>query len=155
MNLFNSYSSLIKSSGAGDKVCALLDLMPPPPGTGSSQVLAHAHEHDSPTGREQCSISLLDVHFRYPSRPEQRVLNGINLQIPVGKTVALVGPSGKLLANQTPASPIRSAHSFCCCNEGCGKSTILALLQRFYDPTCGSVVINGVDLSMIDIKAHR
>lgn len=52
------------------------------------------------------------VTFRYPSRRDVQILNGLNLEIEAGKTVALVGPSG------------------------CGKSTILQLIQRFYDCTC-------------------
>jgi hypothetical protein len=115
MNLFNSYSSLIKSSGAGDKVCALLDLMPPPPGTGSAQVLSHMQGHGaSNSDHEQCTIFLRDVHFRYPSRPEHRVLNGLSLKIPVGKTVALVGPSGKFYVLDVLSDEVSNSS---CCNR--------------------------------------
>mmetsp|Transcript_6219 Transcript_6219/g.9143 ORF Transcript_6219/g.9143 Transcript_6219/m.9143 type:complete len:1448 (-) Transcript_6219:149-4492(-) len=58
---------------------------------------------------------LKDVNFAYPTRPNARVFNQINLTIPRGKTVALVGSSG------------------------CGKSTIVQLLERFYDPTAAEV----------------
>ena len=130
MNLFNSYSSLIKSSGAGDKVFALLDRSPPAPATGSSAVQSCegcvVSPKDSPL-----SIQLQNVEFSYPSRPEHPVLSGLNLTIDRGKTVALIGSSG------------------------CGKSTIVGLLQRFYDPKEGRVLINGVDVQSLDIKAHR
>ncbi|XP_055388386.1 LOW QUALITY PROTEIN: ATP-dependent translocase ABCB1-like [Condylostylus longicornis] len=61
-----------------------------------------------------------NVHFHYPSRPEKQIFNGINLHIPAGKTVALVGGSG------------------------CGKSTIIQMVQRFYDPDEGEILIDGV-----------
>jgi ABC-type multidrug transport system fused ATPase/permease subunit len=129
MNLFQSYSSLIKSSGAGDKVFGLLDRSPPSPATGSRTVqscVGRAPEKDA-----SLSITLDKVHFSYPSRPGHPVLTGLDLTIGQGQTVALVGPSG------------------------CGKSTIVGLLQRFYDPTKGRVLINNVDVQSMDIKAHR
>ncbi|CAK9187746.1 unnamed protein product [Ilex paraguariensis] len=59
------------------------------------------------------NIDIRDVHFAYPSRQEKIILQGFSLSIPAGKVVALVGSSG------------------------CGKSTILSLVTRFYDPTKG------------------
>lgn len=56
------------------------------------------------------NIRLSNVTFRYPARKDVQVLNGLNLEIKAGQSVALVGPSG------------------------CGKSTVLQLIQRFYDP---------------------
>ncbi|SNS31863.1 ATP-binding cassette, subfamily B [[Luteovulum] sphaeroides subsp. megalophilum] len=67
-------------------------------------------------------ISFEGVRFRYPARPEVSALDGIDLVVRPGETVALVGPSGA------------------------GKTTILQLLLRFYDPQQGSVRIDGVDL---------
>ncbi len=60
--------------------------------------------------------------FRYPARPEVSALNGVSLRVAPGETVALVGPSGA------------------------GKTTILQLLMRFYDPQMGAVRMDGVDL---------
>ncbi len=68
------------------------------------------------------AVSFEDVHFHYPTRPGQQALEGVSLQVRAGETVALVGPSGA------------------------GKTTILQLLMRFYDPLKGSVRIDGVDL---------
>lgn len=76
-------------------------------------------------------VELRDVHFSYASRPDQPVLHGINLKIPAGQFCALVGPSGA------------------------GKSTIFSLLERFYRPTSGSVVINGVDITRQTGTAFR
>ena len=67
-------------------------------------------------------ITLRDVSFRYPARPETSALDGVSLTVAAGETVALVGPSGA------------------------GKSTVLQLLMRFYDPQQGSVFLDGVDL---------
>ena len=63
-----------------------------------------------------------DVTFRYPARPEVSALKGVSLVVRPGETVALVGPSGA------------------------GKTTILQLLMRFYDPQSGAVRFDGVDL---------
>jgi ABC-type oligopeptide transport system ATPase subunit len=61
-------------------------------------------------------VKFKQVEFFYPSRPNIRVLQGINIDVLKGQTVALVGQSG------------------------CGKSTCIQLLERFYDPVSGSVV---------------
>ncbi|XP_067628798.1 ATP-dependent translocase ABCB1 isoform X2 [Eurosta solidaginis] len=76
-------------------------------------------------------IELRDVSFRYPSREEVQILNKLNLKIQRGHTVALVGSSG------------------------CGKSTIIQLVQRFYDPQEGGVYFNDVDLKDLNITWLR
>jgi len=75
------------------------------------------------------NISFKDVVFTYPTRPDNRVLKGLNLEIEAGKTVALVGPSGG------------------------GKSTTVALLERFYDPLSGTIELDGINLK--DINVHH
>ena len=137
MNLFNSYSSLVKSSGAGDKVFEMLDRMPAPPGTGNPNVITSQQPDNSDSGGQgdvrQCrsSVQLADVRFTYPTRPTHEVLRHLNLSIPAGSTMALVGSSG------------------------CGKSTIVSLIKRFYDPESGLILIDGKDLRSVDIKEHR
>ncbi|KAL4754305.1 hypothetical protein BDW72DRAFT_138250 [Aspergillus terricola var. indicus] len=76
-------------------------------------------------------IEFQDVHFRYPTRPEQPVLRGLNLTVKPGQYVALVGPSG------------------------CGKSTTIALLERFYDAIAGSILVDGKDISKLNINSYR
>jgi ABC-type multidrug transport system fused ATPase/permease subunit len=128
MNLFQSYSSLIKSSGAGDQVFALLDRRTPPPGLGdNAEATAEEEDRDSPS----TSLKFDKIVFRYPSRPEHKVLDGLDWEVAAGQTVALVGSSG------------------------CGKSTVLNLLQRLYDPSAGRVLINGVDLRLRNLIDYR
>jgi ATP-binding cassette subfamily B protein len=66
------------------------------------------------------------VTFRYPSRPEAKALDGFALDVRPGETVAFVGPSGA------------------------GKSTTFQLLLRFYDPTAGRILIDGIDIAAAD-----
>jgi ATP-binding cassette subfamily B (MDR/TAP) protein 1 len=76
-------------------------------------------------------IELRDVHFRYPTRPEQPVLRGLNLTVSPGQYIALVGASG------------------------CGKSTTIALLERFYDPLAGGIFVDGKEISSLNINDYR
>ncbi|CAI0543540.1 unnamed protein product [Linum tenue] len=71
------------------------------------------------------------VSFTYPSRPDAAVLTDFNLRVDAGRTVALVGASGS------------------------GKSTAIALLQRFYDVTGGAVKVDGVDIRTQNLKWMR
>ena len=67
-------------------------------------------------------IAFEDVHFAYPARPDVVALDGVTLTIAPGETVAFVGPSGA------------------------GKTTIIQLIQRFYDPASGRITLDGADL---------
>jgi ABC-type transport system involved in Fe-S cluster assembly fused permease/ATPase subunit len=68
------------------------------------------------------TIRFENVHFQYPSSQDRAILKGATLEIPQGKTVAIVGSSG------------------------CGKSTILRLLYRFYDPQQGNITVGGYNV---------
>ncbi|KAM0903400.1 hypothetical protein ACQ4PT_018635 [Festuca glaucescens] len=72
-------------------------------------------------------LELYQVCFSYPSRPSVQIFRDLSLRIPPGKTVALVGESG------------------------CGKSTVIALLERFYDPDSGMVMLDGVDIKNLKV----
>ena len=84
-----------------------------------------------PAARLNGAISIRDLHFVYPSREKIEICKGYNLSINVGETVALVGRSG------------------------CGKSTIMNLLLRFYDPVSGSICIDNVNIKELNIKYLR
>ncbi|XP_004297067.1 PREDICTED: ABC transporter B family member 11-like [Fragaria vesca subsp. vesca] len=76
-------------------------------------------------------IELRDVYFSYPTRPNEQLFNGFSLSIPSGSTAALVGQSGS------------------------GKSTVISLIERFYDPQAGEVLIDGVNLKEFQLKWIR
>lgn len=82
---------------------------------------------ESPIGE----VSMTDVDFNYPGRPDLPALRGFTLNVRPGETVALVGPSGA------------------------GKSTVFRLLLRFYDPQSGNVSVDGVDVREADPVAVR
>ncbi|XP_023544154.1 ABC transporter B family member 9 isoform X1 [Cucurbita pepo subsp. pepo] len=79
----------------------------------------------------QGDIELKDVYFRYPARPDVQIFSGFSLSVPCGTTAALVGQSGS------------------------GKSTVISLLERFYDPDSGEVLIDGVNLKKFKLKWIR
>nr|GFB11992.1 ABC transporter B family member 15-like [Tanacetum cinerariifolium] len=76
-------------------------------------------------------VEFKNVKFAYPSRPESVILKDFNVKVPAGRTVALVGGSGS------------------------GKSTIIALLQRFYNPQVGEISVDGVRIDKLQLKWLR
>ncbi len=83
------------------------------------------------SARRLGQIAFEDVTFHYPSRPGISALDGVSLSVAPGETIALVGPSGA------------------------GKTTIIQLLQRFYDPQKGRILFDGVDLQEMDREDFR
>uniref|UniRef100_A0A8C3CKD6 Bile salt export pump n=1 Tax=Cairina moschata TaxID=8855 RepID=A0A8C3CKD6_CAIMO len=77
------------------------------------------------------SIEFLNCKFTYPSRPDIQVLKGLSVAVKPGQTLAFVGSSG------------------------CGKSTSVQLLERFYDPEKGSVLIDGHDTKKVNVQFLR
>lgn len=76
-------------------------------------------------------IEINGVIFQYPSRPDTRVLDDFTLDIPAKQTTALVGVSGS------------------------GKSTIIGLLERWYDQSDGSILLDGVDIRTLNVRWLR
>ncbi|XP_073002722.1 putative multidrug resistance protein [Typha latifolia] len=77
------------------------------------------------------TVEFNGVEFAYPSRLENPIFVNFNLTVPAGRTVALVGSSGS------------------------GKSTVIALLERFYDPLGGEILLDGVDIKRLKLKWLR
>ncbi|EEQ28875.1 multidrug resistance protein 1 [Microsporum canis CBS 113480] len=76
-------------------------------------------------------VKLNALEFAYPSRPDTQVLNGLDLNIPAGKTTALVGASGS------------------------GKSTIVGLLERWYDQAAGTILLDSINIQELNIAWLR
>lgn len=76
-------------------------------------------------------VEFKHVEFAYPSRPESIIFKDFSAKIPAGRTVALVGGSGS------------------------GKSTVISLLQRFYDPLGGEILLDGVAIDKLQLKWLR
>ncbi len=85
----------------------------------------------APASPVRGAIAFDNVVFRYPSRPATAALDGVSLEIAPGETVALVGPSGA------------------------GKTTVIQLLLRFYDPDSGRITLDGTELSTMNRHAFR
>jgi ATP-binding cassette subfamily B (MDR/TAP) protein 9 len=156
-NLLNSFTSLIKSSGAAAKVFEFIDRVPAYHGDANRTVVtatiagggapeplpekpvggrssggedggggAAAEEENGAKAMVGMDVVFRDVQFSYPARPEAAVLRGLSFQASVGEVVALVGSSGS------------------------GKSTCFHLLEHFYEPQIGEVLLNGKPAAEID-----
>lgn len=110
-----------RAAGAAERLFELLSI----------ESLISAPEKPVDTSTLKPKLSIENISFNYPSRPEQRALNDLSLDIEEGKSLALVGPSGA------------------------GKSTIFELLQRFYDPSVGQITFDGIDIRDLDPKQLR
>ncbi|KAK7157430.1 hypothetical protein R3I93_008803 [Phoxinus phoxinus] len=110
--------SIAKARGAAYEVYKTID-MPRPIDSSSKE----GHKPDHVKG----DIEFKNINFNYPSRKDVKILQGVNLKVPHGKTIALVGASG------------------------CGKSTTIQLLQRFYDPDSGEVTLDGHNIRSLNV----
>ena len=113
---------LQRAAGATERLFELLAIEP--------AIRAPAHPVALPVP-PQGTVSLTDVTFHYPSRPDAAALHGFSLDVAAGEKVALVGPSGA------------------------GKTTVFQLLLRFYDPQSGTVYVDGIDAKDVDPAALR
>ncbi|MBL4587549.1 MAG: ATP-binding cassette domain-containing protein [Flavobacteriales bacterium] len=116
------YAQIQKAIGAAERILELIDEKPEPYKLSDQQ-----EKQPAVSG----SLKFQNVQFRYPSRPDISVLNGVSFDANNGETIALVGPSGS------------------------GKSTIASLVLRFYDPDSGSILIDGKEIKEYDLKFLR
>ena len=122
-SLSESWGDLLRGAGAASRLHELMSATP--------DILPPAVPVPIPVTTNGARLTFADVHFHYPTRPDQAALNGVSLDIAPGETVAVVGPSGA------------------------GKTTLIQLAQRFYDPDQGVVRLNGVALPHADPAAAR
>jgi ATP-binding cassette subfamily B protein len=118
--LSQSWEQLQEAAAGAERVAELLD--------EESDVLDKPDAMELP-GRVRGDIAFRDVSFRYAQG--HTVLEGINLEIPAGTVVALVGPTGV------------------------GKTTLASLIPRFYDATHGSITVDGRDLRDVTLRSLR
>lgn len=114
----------------------LIELLNAQPGIQSGSItvpaMSHAAVGDGQSAAHSgAEIQFDSVNFNYPSRPDEQALNNLTFTVKPGQTVALVGPSGA------------------------GKTTVLQLLLRFYDPQLGSIRMNGVPLPELKLSSLR
>ncbi len=115
------WSQLQRAAGAMERLAELLSIAPE----------IHSPQRPQTFPSAPLSLTVKDVRFAYPGRPDLEVLTGLDFRVNAGETVAIVGPSGA------------------------GKSTLFQLLLRFYDPASGRIEINGVDLRDLDLAELR
>lgn len=113
------YSVFQSGAAAADRVYGLLDRQP--------EIVDPPEPRPMPSGDIELAFNNIDFHYS----PEQPILQGFNLCIKPGESLAIVGPNG------------------------CGKSTLANLIPRFYDPVSGSVTISGVDLRDFKLRDLR
>ena len=94
-----------------------------------TKIDAELHGNSAPA--VQGAFDMKDVKFEYPTRPDVPVLRGMSFSVKPGKTLALVGESG------------------------CGKSTVVSLIQRFYDVRTGTIDFDGENLKQMDLQELR
>ena len=116
------YAQIQKAIGAAERILQIMDEEPETYEIGKASETMTAISG---------ALKFDGVHFRYPTRPDISVLNGVSFEANQGETVALVGPSGS------------------------GKSTIASLVLRFYDPDSGKVTIDGIDSKEMGLEFLR
>ncbi|CAE7267844.1 ABCB25 [Symbiodinium sp. CCMP2592] len=126
--LGNVLNQLIRSSSAAERVFSLMEASRPDgPNDGPPRRAVMEVTRESVQGH----LQLRDIYFHYRSRPATLVLQGVHIDMPPGTTTALVGKSGG------------------------GKSTLIHLLMRFYDPTAGEIFLDGRSMTTLSSRSVR
>lgn len=121
--LAEQFVQIQKTVGAVDRVLELIE--------SKDLENENAYATDTKSPFQNGSIEFKHVKFAYPTRDNFEVLSDLNLDIPAGKTLAIVGPSGA------------------------GKSTLVQLLYRFYSPTSGHLLLNNLPIEAFDLMEYR
>jgi ATP-binding cassette subfamily B protein len=116
------YGELQRAAGSATRLLELLEV---------TSVIKQPDQAKAISAAQDWAIEFNQVNFFYPSRPDTPALKNINLKLPKGKIIALVGPSGA------------------------GKTTLFELVQRFYDPRQGQVSFNGTDITELKLSDLR
>jgi ABC-type multidrug transport system fused ATPase/permease subunit len=129
-------AKLIEAQGAAARLFYLMERVPKIQTPSTGEQAAMPDDSETPKTPPQPSsvqgaVDFNEVCFAYPTRPNTDVLRNFSLSIAPNQTVALVGASGA------------------------GKSTVVSLLQRFYDVTRGSITLDGHDIRQLDMKWLR
>src|SRR5690606_5459144 len=117
------FGELQRAAGATERLMELLE--------EESSIRPPASPRILPLDASSASIDIQNLSFFYPSRPGSPALKNLSLQVPAGRSLALVGPSGA------------------------GKSTVFELLERFYDPSEGRICVGGIDIRELEPAALR
>jgi ATP-binding cassette, subfamily B, bacterial len=137
------YGDLLRAAGATERLMELLvarspvqdaaPVAPKPPLPAEPPQNADFEENQPLSGvnANNSAIEFIAINFKYPSRPQTAALANVNLRIARGETVALVGPSGA------------------------GKTTVFQLLQRFYDPQSGQLLVDGQNIAHMPLHELR
>ncbi len=114
------FADFYRAAGAGDRILEIMQLAPPMPEPLKTKPV-----------KNHGILAIHQVTFAYPSRPEFKVLEQLNISVLPGETVAIVGPSGA------------------------GKSTVFSLLLKFFVPTAGEIYLNGVNYQELNADSVR
>ncbi|KAE8392428.1 P-loop containing nucleoside triphosphate hydrolase protein [Aspergillus alliaceus] len=133
-SIFTYAPDASKAMHASQELQMIIDLKPTI-NNASQGLITSTGYNDVKGGHHQdinaCRIEFENVVFSYPSRPTRRALDNLSITVEPGQTLALVGQSGS------------------------GKSTCVSLLERFYEPDQGRILIDGQDIRQRDVDEHR